>query len=165
MAEGRVDVQLRSSFPQEELNQPDNFLSLLHYFGLLSIREVAEDRTWLGIPNRTVRQLMYGYLRDGFRDVGIFSVNRRTYADLVWAMAYDGDWRPALDYLRDAVADQTRIRDYLQGEKVVQGFLAAHLGMAAPFLLHSEYELGKGLRRPSTWNRSRRGIRTSPTAM
>ena len=59
-------------------------------------------------------------------------------------MAYDGTWQPALDFLRDAVAEQTGIRDYMDGEKVVHGFVAAHLSMVNHFLLHSEYELNKG---------------------
>ena len=144
IAQGRASVRLQKSFPLDELDRPDNFLSLLHYFGLLSIRETADGRAWLAIPNLTVRQLMYGYLRDGFRDVGLFSVSRHAYTELMRRMAYDGDWRPALEYLRDAVEAQTGIHDYLGGEKVIQGFLAAHFGMADEFLLHSEHELGKG---------------------
>ena len=40
--------------------------------------------------------------------------------------------------------EQTGIRDYMQGEKVVQTFLAAYLGAAGYFALHTETELGKG---------------------
>ena len=29
----------------------------------------------LAIPNQTVRRLMYGYLRDGYRDVGVFATS------------------------------------------------------------------------------------------
>ena len=43
---------------------PVNFLSLLHYFGLLSIRGDAEGRPRLGIPNQTVKRLMHDILRD-----------------------------------------------------------------------------------------------------
>ena len=38
MAEGSAKCQVRRSFPLRELGSRDNFLSLLHYFGLLSIR-------------------------------------------------------------------------------------------------------------------------------
>ena len=51
----------------------------------LSIREVRDGMPRLAI--QTVRRLMYGYLRDGYRDVGV--------------------------------------RDFIDGEKVIQGFLAA----------------------------------------
>ena len=78
IGEGWVDGEVRSGFPLEELDQRDNFVSLLHYFGLLSIREVRDGMPRLAIPNQTVRRLMYGYLRDGYRDVGVFSAWSRT---------------------------------------------------------------------------------------
>ena len=139
-----TESNIQISFPLEQLDLPENFLSLLHYFGLLSIREVAHGVPRLGIPNQTVKRLMYGYLRDAYRDVEVFSVSQHTFSRLVRQMAYDGMWQPALDFLRDAVAEQTGIRDYMDGEKVVHGFVAAHLSMVNHFLLHSEYELNKG---------------------
>ena len=144
IGEQQVDTPLQLSFPLDRLNQRENFLSLLHYFGLLSIRDVAHGVPRLGIPNQTVKRLMYGYLRDGYDDVGVFSVDGYTFSRLVREMAYDGTWRPVLDFLRDALAEQTGIRDYLDGEKVIHGFVAAHLSMVDQFLLHSEYELNKG---------------------
>ena len=56
--EERAEIRLRPSFPLERLVKRDNFLTLLHYFGLLSIREAAGEETALGIPNRTVRHLL-----------------------------------------------------------------------------------------------------------
>ncbi len=144
IGEQQVDTPLQLSFPLDRLDQRENFLSLLHYFGLLSIRDVAHGVPRLGIPNQTVKRLMYGYLRDGYDDVGVFSVDGYSFSRLVRTMAYEGVWRPVLDFLRDALAEQTGIRDYLDGEKVIHGFVAAHLSMVDQFLLHSEYELNKG---------------------
>ena len=36
--------------------------------GLLSIRGVTRGSAALGIPNQTVKRLMYGYLRDAWDD-------------------------------------------------------------------------------------------------
>ncbi len=141
---GGAEADVSLSFPLEELTEPENFLSLLYYFGLLSIRGSANGRTRLGIPNQTVRRLMYGYLRDGYRDVGVFSVSHYRFSGLVVDMACRGAWRPALDYLAEAIGAQTGIRDYLDGERVVQAFLAAHFSLVGHFLIHSERELGKG---------------------
>ena len=144
LGEGSVDSELRSGFPLEELTQRANFVSLLHYFGLLSIREVRDDVPRLAIPNQTVRRLMYGYLRDGYRDVGVFSVDLFTFERLVHEMAYRGAWRPVLEFLSAAIAGQTSIRDYIDGEKVIQGFLAAYLSATEHFVFHTERELGGG---------------------
>ena len=144
IGEQQVDSNIQLSFPLDQLDQRENFLSLLHYFGLLSIRAVERGMPRLGIPNQTVKRLMYGYLRDAYNDVGVFSVDVYTFFRLAQDMAYDGAWQPVLDFLRDALAEQTGIRDYMDGEKVVHGFVAAHLSLSQYFMLHSEHELNKG---------------------
>ena len=144
IGEEQVDTHIQPGFPQAELSEPENFLSLLHYFGLLSIRDVQGVMPTLAIPNQTVKRLMYGYLRDGYRDVGVFSVNRFRFEQLLLRMATEGEWRPVLEFLSDAIARQTGIRDYIGGEKVIQGFLAAYLSVAEYYVFRSEAELGKG---------------------
>ena len=144
IGEGRAEADLSPSFPLRQLGEPDNFLSLLYYFGLLGIRGTAAGRARLAIPNQTVRRLLYGHLRDAYRDVDVFAVGHYTFTKLVVGMAYEGAWRPVVEYLRDAVAAQTGIRDYLDGEKVVHAFMAAHFAMVGHFLIRSEHELNKG---------------------
>ena len=65
-------------------------------------------------------------------------------ADRVHGNDYKGEWRPALQHVAEALAEQTGIRDYLDGEKVVQAFLAAHFSMVGQFVIHTERELDKG---------------------
>ena len=57
-------------------------------------------------------------------------------------MACRGAWRPVLEFLAAAIRRQTGIRDYIAGEKVIQGFLAAYLGATDHFVFHTERELG-----------------------
>ena len=144
IAEGRADSEIVETFPQAQLTRPENFLSLMHYFGLLSIREVAAGVPRLGIPNQTVRRLMYGYLREAYAEVGVFALNLVELDRLTRRMALEGDWRPAVERLCDAVSEHTGIRDFIQGEKVLQGFLAAYLGASEYFVFHTEQELAKG---------------------
>ena len=105
---------------------------------------MAAGRTRLHIPNQTVRQLLHGHLRDAYEDVGVLSVDMLALADLLWRMAVNGEWRPVVDFLRGTIAAQTGIRDYLDGEKTIQGFLAAYLGVSRHFLVRTETELDKG---------------------
>ena len=144
IGEGEMEADINLSFPLDELDEPENFLSLLYYFGLLSIRGVSGGAVRLGVPNQTVWRLMYGYLRKAYRDVGVFSVSHHHFSGLVRRMAYKGEWRPAVEYIAAAMAEQTGIRDYIDGEKVVQAFLAAHFSVVGQFLIHSERELNKG---------------------
>ena len=144
VAEERVDVHIRDSFPLKRLTERESFLSLLHYFGLLSIRATVEGRPRLGIPNQTVKRLLFGHLREAFEDIGAFTADLYALEQRIHEMAYRGAWRPVFDHLADAVARQTGVRDYIAGEKVLQGFLAAFLGTTGHFVFHSERELGGG---------------------
>ena len=144
IAEEQVDTRITPGFPLAELTEPENFLSLMHYFGLLSIRGVHGVMPRLAIPNQTVKRLMYGFLRDAYRDVEVFSVNLFRFEQLMLRMATEGEWRPVLEFLSEAIARQTGIRDYIGGEKVIQGFLAAYLSVADYYVFRSEAELGKG---------------------
>ena len=133
IADGEAESPIQAGLPLDRLTRRENFLSLLHYFGLLSIRGVRRGTPRLGIPNQTVKRLMYGYLRDAWDDMGLFSVDFHELFRLTRDMAYEGAWRPAVEYLSGAVARQTAIRDYLDGEKVVQTFFAAYFGLALVF--------------------------------
>ena len=144
IAEGRTNADLRSSFPLKRLGRRENFLSLLYYFGLLSIRGAVHGAADLGIPNQTVRRLLYGYLRDAYDDAGVFAADPYAFSRLMRSMAHEGAWRPALEYLREAIGRQTGIRDYIDGERTVHAFLAAHFSLVDQFLIHSEHELNKG---------------------
>lgn len=59
-------------------------------------------------------------------------------------MAYHGEWRPLFEFLSEEIKKQTSVRDYLNGEKVIQGFLLAYLNVTQFFLLWSEKEMGGG---------------------
>ena len=145
MADGSVPCEVRSSFSLRELDSRDNFLSLLHYFGLLSIRPNASgDGPEVGVPNQTARHLLHAFLRDAYRDVGAFTVDLNDLERLMRRMARLGEWRPALNFLAEAIQAQTGVRDYLAGEKMVQGFLAAYLGVTDHFLFSTEREFNKG---------------------
>ena len=64
IGEQTAESDIQTSLPLDRLDRHENFLSLLYYFGLLSIRDVSRGVTRLGIPNQTVKRLMYDYLRD-----------------------------------------------------------------------------------------------------
>ena len=144
IGEEQVDTRIQPGFPLKDLTRQENFLSLLHYFGLLSIRDVQGVMPRLAIPNQTVKRLMYGYLRDAYRDVEVFSVDLFRFEQLLLRMATEDAWRPVFEFLSEAIARQTGIRDHIGGEKVIQGFLAAYLSVADYYVFRSEVELGKG---------------------
>jgi hypothetical protein len=141
---GEVVSTLNPSFPLSQLLEPTNFVSLLHYFGLITIAGTRDGRPLLKIPNLTIKDLMYSYIRDSFQDVDVFRLDLWKLANLLNGMAYHGEWRPLFEFLSEEIKKQTSVRDYLNGEKVIQGFLLAYLNVTQFFLLWSEKEMGGG---------------------
>ena len=144
IGEETADARIQPSFPLKGLVKRESFLSLLHFFGLLSFRAAGDGELRLGIPNQTVKQLMYGYLREAWEDEGTFEVDFYDMYGRIKRMAKEGEWRPVFEMLSEAIEAHTGIRDYIAGEKVLQGFLAAYLSMTDYYVFRSEAELGKG---------------------
>ncbi|MEZ4865494.1 MAG: AAA family ATPase [Caldilineaceae bacterium] len=141
---GEVSSNVVLSFPLERMLQRENFLSLLLYFGLLTFAGEQAGRPLLRIPNRTVKDLLYGFIRDGFQDVNVFRVDPWRLSNLLSDMAYLGEWHSFFDFLAAEIKQQTSIRDYLNGEKVIQGFLLSYLNVSHFFLTWPEHEMGGG---------------------
>ncbi|MCP4104799.1 MAG: AAA family ATPase [Desulfobacteraceae bacterium] len=141
---GETQCQLQASFPLEHLTCHQNFISLLFYFGLLSIRTVQGERQLLSIPNITVKKLMYGYIRDAFDDTDIFRIDIWELAGMVHEMAYCGDWKPVFRFIAEEIKEQTSVRNYLDGERAVQMFLLAYLNISNYYLCQTEREISKG---------------------
>ena len=59
-------------------------------------------------------------------------------------MAYDAAWQPLFAYIAAELEKQSRIREFIDGEAHVKGFLLAYLNMTNLYQLMPEYELGKG---------------------
>jgi len=141
---GEVVSQINLSFPVEQLLLRENFVSLLYYFGLLTFAGEEAGRARLRIPNLTIKALMYGYIREAFQDVAVFRLDFWQLGNLIANMAYRGEWQAVFDFLTAEIQQQTSVRDYLNGEKVIQGFLLAYLNLTQFFLLWSEKEMGGG---------------------
>jgi len=144
METGCTTSNINISFPLEQLVERDNFISLLFYFGLISFADTSRGKPLLKVPNLTIWKLMYGYIRDAFKDVDIFRIALWKFSNLISRMAYDGQWQPVFEFLAQEVEKQTSIRDYLEGEKVIQGFLLAYLNITDFFLTRTEQETNKG---------------------
>ena len=56
---GEILGNIETSFPAKMLVQPQMFVSLLFYYGMLTIKGTRGDRLILGIPNNNVRKQYY----------------------------------------------------------------------------------------------------------
>ncbi|MCP5053518.1 MAG: AAA family ATPase, partial [bacterium] len=117
------------SFPVEQLTDTQNFISLLFYFGLLTIKGLEYEQPVLQIPNETVKQLYFDYIQSVYRETGIFSIDLYEYEELMLEMAYKGNWKPLFKYLAGHMTESMSLRDLITGEKSIQAFLNVYLAL------------------------------------
>jgi len=144
LEEGHIESDIVRSFPVDRIINPENFISLLYYFGLLTINGIHRGKPVLTIPNEVIRQLYYEYIRESYYDTNIFKIDLFRLGELFTKFAYDGSWEELFLYLSDEMNKQTALRDYIQGEKSVQTFLRAYLNISNYYITRSESELNKG---------------------
>lgn len=144
VAEGSITAQISTSFPAEKMTDTENFKSLLFYFGMLSIQGVYRGTPVLGIPNLTVREQLYTYLVEAYSKASVFDADLTRLSSLVMAMAYDGEWEPVFRYFARELERQSAIREFIDGEAHVKGFLLAYLGLTQGYTLLPEHESSKG---------------------
>lgn len=121
---GFVAGELKAGFPAESICEPDNFISLLYYFGLVTIAGTYRGKTKFVIPNEVVREQIFKYLLDTYDENGL-SVDELKHDDLEGGLAYDGEWKPYFQNIADAIYNFSSQRDKQKGESFVHGFTLA----------------------------------------
>ena len=144
VGKGETLSKVSRAFPLERLMDPENFESLLFYLGLLTIKGPEKNKLRLEIPNETVKRLYYSYIEEAYRETGIFNLDLDRYANLMTDMAYDGKWRPLLEFITGRMKESMSLRDLVTGEKSIQAFLNVYLGLNDLYIIHSEKEMNKG---------------------
>ena len=122
--QGYVTGELKTGFPAETVAEPDNFTSLLFYFGMLTISGTLEGETKLTIPNQVVREQLYSYLLDTYNEADLRFDNWEK-GKLASAMAYRGDWKAYFDYIAECLHRYSSQRDKQKGKAYVHGFTLA----------------------------------------
>ena len=122
--QGYITGELKTGFPAEQLNHPDNFISLLYYFGMLTIDGMKEGNVKLSIPNQVVREQLYGYLLSTYQENGL-SVPSMELRRQYQAMAFRGVWQDFFQYIADSIRTYSSQRDKQKGEYYVHGFTLA----------------------------------------
>ena len=124
VSQGYVTGELKEGFPAENIADSDNFVSLLYYFGLVTIGGTYMGETKFVIPNEVVREQIFSYLLATYGDNDLSYDNsdiRRTEQ----FMAYRGDFKPFFQYIADSIYTYASQRDRQKGEAFVHGYTLA----------------------------------------
>lgn len=124
VSQGFITGELKKGFPAVNITNPDNFVSLLYYFGMLTISGMHEGKTKLTIPNMVVREQLYTYLLNTYNDADL-SFDSYEKSELASALAYRGNWQAYFGYIADCLRRYASQRDKQKGEFFVHGFTLA----------------------------------------
>ena len=138
-------ARIEDSFQARELMKGDNFVSLLFYFGLLAIRRGVRSRVELIVPNLTVQEFINDFIPRAYEDV--YGVDPVVYdiANGLEDFADTGAWHKAIDAVSRSVGEYFKVRDAIEGERVVQTTMCSLLKVAhGPYIVDHEMEASRG---------------------
>ncbi len=136
---------LRDSFQAKELGVADNFVSFLFYNGLVTVTGEDLGQSRLGIPNLTVGEFLHDFVPKAYRDLNGIDPRLFDVANAMTDFARHGDWRAPLETACGVVSRYWRVRDAVEGERVVQTALCSLLYVGhGPYIVRHERESAGG---------------------
>ena len=139
---GYVTARLQESFDASRLADHENFISLLFYYGMLTIGDIDGADLKLVIPNNNVRRQYYGWLLREYQAIARVDTTRLN--ELYTNAALRGEWQPMLEAIAEAYRETTSVRQLIEGERNLQGFMNAYLTLNPYYLVAPEMELNHG---------------------
>ena len=136
---------LRDSFQAKELGVADNFVSFLFYNGLVTVTGERMGRSALGIPNLTVGEFLHDFVPKAYQDLNGIDPRLFDVANAMTDFARHGDWRAPLETAASVVSRYWKVRDAVEGERVVQTALCSLLYVGhGPYVVRHEQESAGG---------------------
>ena len=136
---------LKDSFQAKELGVADNFVSFLFYNGLVTVTGERMGRSALGIPNLTVGEFLHDFVPKAYQDLNGIDPRLFDVANAMTDFAETGDWRAPLETAASVVSRYWKVRDAVEGERVVQTALCSLLYVGhGPYIVRHERESAGG---------------------
>ena len=141
--DGQYIAPLNDHFPAEKITEKKNFVSLLYYFGMVSIGGLARGEVIFKIPNIVVREQLFEYLIENYEENDL-KCDSWIVDEALSQMAFDGVWKPFFDYTADLLKKFAASRDKAKGESFVHGFTLAATCRSHVYFAHSEPDTSDG---------------------
>lgn len=139
--EGSLSVEITREFSFLKQFTQDDFLSLLFYMGLLTIKDVYRSNTRLKIPNEVIRLLYYKYFAEILERKSGFHTDPVDIRATVEALAWENDPQPIIKLVEKTLQELSN-RDWPGfDEKHLKAILITYLYSTKLYHIKSEYEL------------------------
>ncbi len=143
--EGSISFNLTRLFNLEGNFTHDDFLSLLFYMGMLTVKEVRNMRWWFQVPNYVIKKLYFEYFTSIFLDKTRFANTRIPLDDSIDNLVNFGKPEPFFKVIEHIlVSNHSNRDDMMYGEKHLQTLMIGVLYPFEAYYIHSEKEVEKG---------------------
>ena len=138
-----IRTQITAQFSFEKTFTDVDFLSLLYYTGLLTMRGNQLGIPKLAIPNKVIEKLYYDYFGDYIAQQAEQRPPELRVQDAVVEMAEHNDPRPLLQLVSDTLG-QLSNRDAMPlNEHTIKSILVSYLHASQLYFIQSEPEFGR----------------------
>ncbi len=143
--EGSIQFSLTRLYNLELEFTQDDFLSLLFYMGMLTIKDAKSLRWRFGIPNYVIKKLYFEYFASIFLAKTRFSNTRIPIDDAIDQLVNEASPEPFFKIIEHVLTVNQSNRDEMAyGEKHVKSLMTGILYPFEAYFIHSEYEIEKG---------------------
>jgi len=136
-------LQIKDSFSAFDMKKEDNFISLLYYLGLTTIDKFYRGKYYFKIPNQTIRIIMAEYIQQALKENEIFKIDLNAFQNTIQEFAYDSSLN-VFKFISNEIEKNSKVRDYIEGENFIKGFLVAYLSLSPFYAVLTEVERNKG---------------------
>ena len=96
------------------------------------------------IPNNTIKRIVFEYLSNAYKNFHKIDYHDHKLSQHMGKMAYDGDFKPTIEFIADVLNAHTGIRDFIEGENTIKFFYLAIFFLNEVYTPLSELEVNKG---------------------
>ena len=133
---------VKEHFAAINILEDENFISLMYYYGMLTICGGFGALLKLRIPNNNIRKQFYTYIRSRFPKAAAVNIAE---LEIQFAnAAILGEWKEMLTYIATSYSKASSTRNTAEGERNIQGYFMAYLNLAPYYLMCPELECNHG---------------------
>ena len=134
-------TNIKENFSAFEMLESENFSSFLYALGFVTIEKYRSSLS-LKIPNQTIKKIVADFIYSAYKNID-FNIKLQKFNNYLSDFAYEKDLE-VFRYLNEEVKAQSCIRDYIDGENFIKGFLVAYFSLNPFYEVKTEFEVTKG---------------------
>ncbi len=140
---GETMIKMTDQFSFSSGFTDRDFVSLLYYMGVITIKNILSDETVFCIPNYVIKQLYFEYFGQILAEKTDLTPDALGYRHAVRSMIFQNDFMPLVNIV-SKIMEKMSNRDNMNfGEKHLKSIFMAILMTSEAYYLHSELEIDK----------------------